>query len=246
MQKEQLMLHTRIFTFNPIETNCVVAWLEGSPTCMVADPGMFSQDSLDQLLRFFAINGLMPDAVFLTHGHFDHTWGVKMLVEHFPGIPVYMNPADKAVLQSGPAVLPGREKVPSKRTDFPTVDIVDGQVITSGGVQWKAIFTPGHTPGGVCWWCEEHSLLLSGDTLFAGSIGRTDLIGGDYDVLMKSLLEKVMLLPGETDVIPGHGQPTSIVRESASNPFLHPFNEPEGDSWWEQDGIPIKGNTRGA
>ena len=234
------MLHTRIFTFNPIETNCTVAWREGSHTCMVADPGMFSRESTEQLVEFLAANGLVPDAVLLTHGHFDHTWGVKMLLEHFPGVPVYMNPLDKEVLEAGPNLMPGREPVSSKRTDFPFVPVVDDMEVHSGGATWKAIFTPGHTPGGVCWWCESDSLLLSGDTLFAGAIGRTDLLGGDYDVLMKSLLERVMQLPGDTDVIPGHGQPTSICREATSNPFLQPFNEAD-TPWWEQDGIPIKG-----
>ena len=235
------MLHTRIFTFNPIETNCIVAWREGCHTCMVADPGMFSAESTGQLVDFMAANGLVPDAVLLTHGHFDHTWGVKMLLERFPGVPVYMSPLDKDVLKAGPNLMPGREPVSSKRVDFAFIPVVDNMIVDSGGASWKALLTPGHTPGGVCWWCESDSLLLSGDTLFAGAIGRTDLLGGDYDVLMKSLLERVMLLPGETDVIPGHGQPTSIAREAASNPFLQPFNE-EDTAWWEQPGIPIKGD----
>jgi len=234
------MLHTRIFTFNPIETNCIVAWREGSHTCMVADPGMFYKKCTDQLVEFLSANQLVPDAVLLTHGHFDHTWGVKMLLEHFPGVPVYMSPLDREVRDAGPNLMAGKEPVSSKRGEFDFVPVVDGMVVESGGASWKAIHTPGHTPGGICWWCESDSLLLSGDTLFAGAIGRTDLLGGDYDVLMKSLLERVMQLPGDTDVIPGHGQPTSIGREATSNPFLQPFNE-EDTAWWEQDGIPIKG-----
>ena len=107
--------------------------------------------------------------------------------------------------------------------------MADGDVISTAGTDWKVIATPGHTPGGVCYYSAENSLLLSGDTLFAGSIGRTDLYGGDYDELMKSIKERLLNLPGETDVIPGHGQPTSIAREGMYNPFLEPFNEPLED-----------------
>jgi glyoxylase-like metal-dependent hydrolase (beta-lactamase superfamily II) len=114
----------------------------------------------------------------------------------------------------------------ARRHDVPTVDVADGDTLTSGGVEWKVIGTPGHTPGGVCYWSQENNLLISGDTLFAGSIGRTDLQGGDYDALMASIKEKLLNLPGETDVLPGHGQPTSIAREGMYNPFLEPFNEP--------------------
>ena len=96
-----------------------------------------------------------------------------------------------------------------------------------GDIELKAIATPGHTPGGLCWFSEGEKVLFSGDTLFAGTIGRTDLPGGDYDVLMKSVLEKLMTLPEDTMVLPGHGGDTTIGREAATNPFLEPFNEPE-------------------
>ena len=235
------MLHTRIFTFNPLGTNCTVAWEDGSATCTVADPGMSSPDGADELCDFLSREKLTPDCIILTHGHFDHTWGVKRLLERFPGLPVYMHPADAETLRMGPAVFRGMQSFSEARGNFPTVDIADGFILESGGARWKVLATPGHTPGSVCWWCEDSSIVLSGDTLFAGSIGRTDLLGGDYDTLMKSLLEKVMLLPGDTDVIPGHGQPTSIAHEATSNPFLTPFNEPDGP-WWEQDGLSISPN----
>ena len=108
-------------------------------------------------------------------------------------------------------------------------DVADGEIIHAGGVDWKIVATPGHSPGSVCYWCEAWGVLLSGDTLFAGSIGRTDLLGGDYDALMHSILQKLMALPGDTDVLPGHGRPTTLANEAATNPFLLPFNEPDID-----------------
>ena len=105
------------------------------------------------------------------------------------------------------------------------------------GTSWKVLHTPGHSPGSVCFYAASDSLLLSGDTLFAGSIGRTDLAGGDYDVLMHSIQTRLLTLPGDTDVIPGHGQPTTIAREGMYNPFLQPFNEPGGDL--PEEGIAI-------
>ena len=233
------MLHTRIFQFNPLGTNCTVLWEDGSAACAVADPGMSSREGVGQLVDFFKENGLTPEAILLTHGHFDHVWGVAQLLEQYP-VPVYMHPADRGILLDGASVFKGMQSFNAFKHDFPTVDVADGDVLQVGGASFKVIHTPGHTPGGVCYWSRENNLLICGDTLFAGSIGRTDLGGGDYDQLMDSLLKKVMTLPGETDVIPGHGQPTSIAREAQSNPFLQPFNEPDPD--WTQDGIPIQGN----
>ena len=198
------MLHTRIFQFNPLGTNCVVSWNDGNPACTVVDPGMSSEDGLSTLHGFLQDHGLVPDAILLTHGHFDHVWGVDKLLSLYPGLPVYMHPADTDIMDK---VTGGAHVVQSfsfLRHSFSTVPVADGEEITTGGTAWKVIHTPGHTPGGVCYYSAENNLLLSGDTLFAGSIGRTDLLGGDYDVLMQSIQEKLLNLPGETDVIPGH------------------------------------------
>ena len=232
------MLHSRIFTFNPLGTNCSVHWEEGQKACTVVDPGMSSDDGVKELTDFFQKEGLTPDAIFLTHGHFDHVWGVEKLLKVYP-VPVYMHPADKGILADGASVFKGMQSFKVFQHSIATTDVVEGDVLTSGGTEWKVLHTPGHTPGGVCYYSALNNLLLSGDTLFAGSIGRTDLGGGDYDVLMHSIQEKLLTLPGDTDVIPGHGQPTSIAQEGMHNPFLQPFNEPEGDS--PEEGIAIEG-----
>lgn len=232
------MLQSRIFTFNPLATNCVVLWADGQQACTIVDPGMSSDEGVKDLLDFLGSHNLTPDAIFLTHGHFDHVWGVDKLLGHF-SVPVYMHPADKEILADGTSVFKGMQKFKIFQHNITTTDIADGEVLTSAGTDWKVIHTPGHTPGGVCYFSAENSLLLSGDTLFAGSIGRTDLGGGDYDVLMQSIQQKLLTLPGDTDVIPGHGQPTSIAQEGMHNPFLQPFNEPEGD--FPEEGIVIDG-----
>ncbi len=172
------MLHSRIFTFNPLGTNCVVLWADGQKACTVADPGMSSQDGLQELVAFFRKQGLTPDAILLTHGHFDHVWGVENLLDIYP-VPVYMHPADKGILSDGASVFKGMQSFKVFRHNIATTDIADGDVLTTGGAAWKVIHTPGHTPGGVCYYSADDKLLLSGDTLFAGSIGRTDLGGGD-------------------------------------------------------------------
>ena len=232
------MLHSRIFTFNPLGTNCVVLWEDGQKACTVVDPGMSSADGAQDLFDFFEKQGLTPDAILLTHGHFDHFWGVEKLLARY-SVPVYLHPEDKEVMDNVTGTPGVTESFSFLRHDFPTVDVADGEVLTTAGTAWKVIHTPGHTPGGVCYYSAENNLLLSGDTLFAGSIGRTDLNGGDYDKLMASIQGKLLTLPGETDVIPGHGHPTSIAQEGMHNPFLQPFNEPGGD--FPEEGISIEG-----
>lgn len=223
-KQDTKMLHTRVFTFNPLGTNCVVLWEDGQKACTVVDPGMSSPDGAQELEDFFDAHELTPDAILLTHGHFDHVWGVGKLLARYR-IPVYLHPEDVDIMDrtTGASAM---QSFSFLKHDFPTVPLADGDVITTAGTAWTVIHTPGHTPGSVCYYSARNNLLLSGDTLFAGSIGRTDYYGGDYDVLMASIKEKLLNLPGETDVIPGHGQPTSIAREGMYNPFLEPFNEP--------------------
>lgn len=232
------MLHSRLFRFNPLETNCIVLWAEGSSKCTVVDPGMSSPDGVKELVDYITSNGLAVEAILLTHGHFDHFWGVDRLLESFQA-PVYMHPADIDTMSKITHNFRGMENSFSfLKRSFTTRDVADGQVLELESASWKVLHTPGHSPGSVGYYSEKDNLLLSGDTLFAGSIGRTDLAGGDYDEIMESIRTKLLTLPGETDVIPGHGHPTTIAREGMYNPFLQPFNEPDGD--FPTEGIAIQ------
>ena len=231
------MLQIKIFPVNPLTANCIVLWEDAGKDCVVVDPGFFRPEEKEMVLRFLEEEGLRPEAIFLTHGHYDHTWGTAELSRE-TGCPVYMAAEDEPVLKMQTGLLerlkPGKTVEP-----FPYRPVTDGMTLRAGGAAWQVITTPGHTPGCVCYYCESAGVLLSGDTLFAGSIGRTDLMGGDYDALIQSVMNKLMGLPGDTDVVPGHGHPTTIGREAATNPFLIPFNEPDTD-WWNQDGIGLE------
>ncbi len=230
------MIQIKIFHFNELGTCCTILWKEGENRCVIVDPGMSDGEEAGRLLGFLTEHKLETEAILLTHGHFDHTWGVPALLER-KEVPVFMDPADGELLRLGPRIFYRKATVPDK-APFPTRDIHDGQVLPLAGLSFRVLSTPGHSPGSVCYYCEEERLLLSGDTLFAGSIGRSDLPGGEYDDLIRSLMDKVMALPGDVDVIPGHGPGTTLGREAMTNPFLIPFNEPEDD--WTGDGITLE------
>ena len=219
------MIHIQQFTFNDFQTRCSVVWDE-SLSCAIIDPGCSSADETSQIASFIADKGLKPACIMLTHGHFDHVLGVAELAAKYQ-IPVYMHPADKATLANNEyfckwfgAPLPA---------SFETADICEDSTIEVGSLRFEVIETPGHTPGGVSFYERAEKVLFSGDTLFAGAIGRTDHPGGDYDMLMKSIVEKLVTLNGDVSVIPGHGPCSDIAREGMTNPFLLPFNEPFED-----------------
>ena len=185
------MLHSRIFHVNLLETNCVLLWNDGNPACVLADPGMSSPDIAAEVLDFIRENGLVLEAILLTHGHFDHLWGVAHILDSCP-VPVYLHPADKPIQRMGTAVFRGMQSFASLRSDFPTLPVADGDTLTLGGTQWTVLGTPGHTPGSVCYLIENE--LFTGDTVFDHGWGRTDLPGGSEKEMHESLRRLIPLV----------------------------------------------------
>lgn len=234
------MLKILTFKFNPFEENCSLAWDETGEGVII-DPGFYTAAEAEALYGKIAEKGVRPVMLLLTHGHFDHIFGVKECSAKY-GIPVYMDQEDNFTIQHDFSKNFGLKEPDSS---FSTEPLEDGQALHFGNTEFKVITTPGHTPGCVCFYDEKDKVLFSGDTLFAGSIGRTDHPGGDYDKLIVSLMDKLMGLPGDTTVFPGHGRTTSIADERTHNPFLQPFNEPDQDNIdWDADGIELHGGDR--
>ena len=217
------MIHIEHFTFNPFQERCCIAWDEDG-FCAIIDPGCYDSDEMSQVTDFINARGLKPVCIMLTHAHFDHIYGVPELSQRY-SIPVYAHSDEKSTIENtNPQICRLYDlKLPAEFTITP---VTDAEIIEVGGLKFEVIATPGHSQGGLCFYEKSEGVLFSGDTLFAGAIGRTDHPGGDYDLLMKSIFEKLMILDGSVTVIPGHGPETSIAKEGMTNPFLLPFNEP--------------------
>lgn len=230
------MIHIEHFTFNSFQTNSFILWDE-SGKCAIADPGCSSEAELSRLTGFIDDKGFEPVCILLTHCHFDHVYGMAALAREYD-IPVYADMNEMYSLQVTNAKLCGQFGFPMP-DEFPIIRtssdvhhpakaifVQDGDTIDVGNLRFEVIQTPGHSKGGLCFLERNEKVLLSGDTLFAGAIGRTDHPGGDYETLMKSIFEKLLMLDGDTRVLPGHGPSSDIATERMTNPFLLPFNEP--------------------
>ena len=206
-------MHVHILPLGPIEANCVILWDDPSKAWIV-DPGA----DVESVKAFLESNDLKPSLVIATHGHFDHIGAIPDLLNAYEGLKFHIGPGDEAMLgqpdNAWPPYYPCRAKPANVMAD-----LSDGTMLDEGGLCAKIIATPGHTPGGVCLYFEKENLLITGDTLFAGSCGRTDFPGGSMPTLMASLA-RLAVLPQETRVISGHGPETSIGQELVVNPYL--------------------------
>lgn len=213
------MLKVKVFTFNPFDETTYVVYDPGTADAIVIDPGMGTKEELDEFDKYIAESGMNIQGIVNTHMHLDHCFGANYVKDKY-GVPVAAHVAD-AFLGSNIDDQARKFGIRLKGKDV-MIDspLADGDTITIGDDRLEVIHTPGHSPGGICLYSPDGKFLIAGDTLFAGSIGRTDLPGGDYAQLIDSVSSRLFTLPDDTLVLPGHGPTTTIGREKASNPFF--------------------------
>jgi hydroxyacylglutathione hydrolase len=207
------MIH-EILPVGPLQCNCSIIGDENTREAMVIDPG----DDIEDILALIAKHKLQVKQIVITHAHIDHVGGA-MKLRAATSAPILLNQNDYALLKMLDMqaawvgmVSPGKVEIDQS--------VAQADTVKAGSLVAAVIQTPGHTEGSVCLYFPSEKKLIAGDTLFAGSIGRTDLPGGSFEKIIRSLHEKVLTLPDETTVVPGHGPLTTIGEERESNPFL--------------------------
>jgi hydroxyacylglutathione hydrolase len=203
-----------MLTVGPFQENCYIVGDEATGEGALVDPG----DEAARIALAVEQTGLEIGRIVITHAHIDHVGAVATLVDEY-ACPVLMHAEAEPMLQQ----LPTQAMMMGLRFGkVPAVDghIEDEEILDVGGLRLRSLYTPGHAPGHLAFYVESEGLVLSGDALFAGSVGRTDLFGGDMALLMRSINKRLLTLPDETRVLPGHGPETTIGDERAHNPFL--------------------------
>ena len=202
------------FIVGMVGTNCYVVSNEETLECFLIDPGAYS----DKMITYIRENALKPRAILLTHGHFDHIMGIDKVIDRYGEMPVYVEESDLELLHT-PSM--NESTVYTNGYSYPGGDVIhDGDVLHLIGEDFRVIHTPGHTQGGVCYYVEKEGVLFSGDTLFCCSVGRSDFATSSTSALIRSIKEKLFLLPDETKVFPGHMGATTIGNEKVNNPYV--------------------------
>jgi glyoxylase-like metal-dependent hydrolase (beta-lactamase superfamily II) len=212
------MLKVKYFTFNPFAENTYIVFDEATSDAAIIDPGCHTKQEQEQLEAYIEEHELVPNFVLNTHCHIDHVLGNAYAKKKWD-IPLLIHEKDKPTLDAIPAYAANygfHNYEPSTPDDF----LVEGKPLRIGSHQVNILFVPGHAPGHVVFYALDEKFCINGDCLFAGSIGRTDLPGGDYDTLITNIREKLFTLPDETVVYCGHGPATTIGKEKKTNPFF--------------------------
>ena len=212
-------MHITRFIVNMIEENCYLVWDEAGQAALI-DCGAFYPEEQKAISDFIAQKGLTLTRLLNTHGHFDHIFGASFVYDT-SGVPIELCDAERQTYESSVEQMarfmhrPIPLQLPPEARYFK-----DGDTLQVGSLTARVIATPGHTPGGVCFYFEEEGVLFSGDSLFRGEIGRCDLPGGNEIQLIEGLRQRILTLPPEVQVLPGHGDATTIATERASNRYL--------------------------
>ena len=205
-------------TFNNFMENTFIVY-DQTKECIIIDPGCYSEEEKDKLLSFINSNKLKPTLLINTHCHIDHIFG-NNFVNKIWDIELAINKLDLEILNSAHLVAQSYGFNNYEPSPLPSKYIKEGDFITFGQSKLKIIFTPGHAPGHISLYSQKDNFIISGDVLFMNSIGRTDLPGGDYEILIKTIKTKLLTLPEKTKVYCGHGPDTTIDNEKKNNPFL--------------------------
>ena len=211
------MLTVQPFTFNPVQENTYVVYNDKKQCCII-DPGCYFASEEQELKDFIAQNQLQPAYLLNTHCHLDHIFGNRFIHKTY-GLALHLHQLEKPVLDRGPAS--GQLwQLPFDNYDGELHFLEEGDVIRLGEDELHVLFTPGHSPGSISFYCKQDKFLISGDVLFQGSVGRTDLPGGDFSILDETIKTKLYTLPVDTIVHSGHGESTTIGDEMKTNPFV--------------------------
>ena len=211
------MIHVKVFTFGAIQENTYVLYNDDHKAIII-DPGCYFSAEQETLKNFIKDTGLTPERLLNTHSHLDHVFGNKWVHDTW-GLEMWLHPDEEQMLKLAP-ISGEKWGLPFDNYKGPLHFLNHGDTVKLGDDELKVLFTPGHSPGSICFYCEKQKILIGGDVLFRESIGRTDIPGGDHATLLKSIREQLFVLPDDVVVYSGHGVPTTIGYEKRNNPFL--------------------------